>query len=180
MAKTRKQPDKKKAAPEPVDVAKELAEALAEKKPPASSRYQTEPQRIPQTGERVLRPGSDTEYEITYVAPGNSYVNIGVPRTNFEWRNIDPATLTYLDAPRDSKPAKPPKQVFDVEEIREHVATVQHKTMDELSDELAILKKYLKSKRAPPEAAEDLDAFYKEQEEAWKAIVAKIAELLEE
>lgn len=84
MAKTRKRPSKKKAAPEPVDVAKEFAEALAEKMPPAQSSRKAEAQRIPQTGERLLRPGSDTEYEITFVAPGNSHVNIGVPRTNFE------------------------------------------------------------------------------------------------
>ena len=68
---------------------------------------------------------------------------------------------------------------YNVEEIREHIATVQHKAMDELSDELAILKKYLKSKRVPPDAAEDLDAFRKQQEEAWEASVAKIATRLE-
>lgn len=75
--------------------------------------------------------------------------------------------------------AKPAKPAFDAEEIREHIAIVQHKAIDELSGEIAILKKYLKSKRAPPEATDNL-AFCKQQEEAWEAIVAKISELLED
>jgi hypothetical protein len=40
---------------------------------------------------------------------------------------------------------------FDVEEIREHVATVHHKAIDELSGEIAILKKNLRTKRVPEE-----------------------------
>jgi hypothetical protein len=52
--------------------------------------------------------------------------------------------------------------------------------MDHLSGEIGILKKYLKSKKAPPEVSNDLDAFFKQQREAWESIVAKISDLLEE
>ena len=85
--------------------------------------------------------------------------------------------LTFIER---REPAKvPTKPTFNAEEVREHVATVQHKAIDELNSEIAILKKYLKSKKAPPEASDDLDSFYKQQEQAWEAIVAKISELLE-
>jgi hypothetical protein len=176
-----KQPRKKKAAPEPVDVAKELAEALAEKKPPERFRREAAAsQRIPVAGERVLRPGSDSEYEITWVAPDHNRVHIGVPRTNFEWRNVDPATLTYLDAPRNSQPTKPAKPSFNAEEIEERIAIMQHESIQHISGEIAVLKKYLKSKHVPEEAAEELDALCKDTEERWQAAAAKIAELLEE
>ncbi len=39
--------------------------------------------RVPIYGERVCRSGTDMEYEITYISPDNTYVNIGIPRTNF-------------------------------------------------------------------------------------------------
>lgn len=59
-----------------------------------------------------------------------------------------------------------------------HVVLSQ--AIDELSGEIVILKKYLESKRTHPEASDDLNSFYKQQEEAWEAIVAKIPELLED
>lgn len=52
--------------------------------------------------------------------------------------------------------------------------------MDQLSGDIAILKKYLKSKNLPAEAADELDRLCKDTEENWRAVVAKIAELLEE
>jgi len=54
-----------------------------------------------------------------------------------------------------------------------------HSAIDSLSGELAILKKDLGLKRVSPEAAEDLDAFYKQQEKAWEAVITKIMQLLE-
>lgn len=53
--------------------------------------------RIPLTGEHVRRTGSDTEYEITYVAPDGSYVHLAFLHTNLEHRYIDVATLNYLE-----------------------------------------------------------------------------------
>jgi hypothetical protein len=51
--------------------------------------------------------------------------------------------------PRAPYAGQTAKTAFDAEEIREHIAIVQHKAIDELSGEIAIRKKYLKSS-APP------------------------------
>lgn len=50
--------------------------------------------------------------------------------------------------------------------------------MDQLSGDIAVLKKYLKSKGV--RAAEDLDQLCKDNEKSWQTAVAKIAKLLEE
>jgi|SRR5215472_224488 len=57
------------------------------------------------TGERIRRTGSDMEYEITYVSPDNTYtyVNIGIPRTNFERRSFRFTFLLSFDISRTSR-----------------------------------------------------------------------------
>jgi len=40
--------------------------------------------RVPIYGERVRRSGSDMEYEITYVSPDNTYVNVD-SKSNVPW-----------------------------------------------------------------------------------------------
>ena len=154
-SKTRQKPAPKEEAPQPILQA-----------------------RVPIYGERVRRSGSDMEYEITWVSPDNLRVHIGIPRTNFEHRNVDAAILTYLDEPIPT--AKPTKAVVNAPEVMEHVAAVHHSVLDHLSGELAVLKKYLKAKHVPADAGEELDTLCKEHEEAWKIIVAKIKELLGE
>jgi hypothetical protein len=47
----------------------------------------------------------------------------------------------------------------------EHVAVVQHSVLDHLSGELAILKKYLKTKHVRADAGEELDTLCKKHEE---------------
>jgi hypothetical protein len=49
-----------------------------------------------------------------------------------------------------------------------------------LSGDIAVLKKYLKSKGVAPEAAEELDHLCNDTEESWRDAAAKIAELLED
>jgi hypothetical protein len=172
-----KQPRKKKAAPEPVDVAKDLAEALAEKPQAKPSRHAEAPDA--QVGDRVTI--NDSKVGSVYMVTGVSgdTVNLNIPGTNLERFRVPISNLTFVDkAPRPA--AKPAKPAFYAEEIRERLDAVQHSNIDHLSGEIAILKKYLMSKRAPSDAIEDLEAFRKQQEEAWNAIVAKISELLEE
>ena len=57
---------------------------------------------------------------------------------------------------------------------------MQHQSVQHLSGEVAVLKKYLKSKRVPEEALGELDLFCKDTEERWQVAVAKISKLLEE
>ena len=118
------------------------------------------------------------EYEITYVSPDSRFVHIGIPRTNFEHRHVAVTALIFLEQSRVT--TKPARRPIDTDKIRERLDTVRHGIMNHISGELAILKKYLKSKRVYAEVAEDLDAFCKEQEDAWHAVVAKIKSRLEE
>ena len=55
--------------------------------------------RVPIYGEHVRRSGSDMEYEITYVSPDGGSVHIGIPRTNFEHRNVAVSALIFLEEP---------------------------------------------------------------------------------
>ena len=119
--------------------------------------------RVPVIGERVRRPGSDTEFEITFISVDYRQVHIGIPRTNFEYRNVEASTLTYLEQ-RETLPAKP---YVDVDLVMEHVASVQRTALPNLASELATLKKFLKSKRVPAEAVEELDTIREGQEAAW-------------
>lgn len=85
--------------------------------------------------------------------------------------------MERLEPARAQKPAKP---VFDVAELTERIASVQHSNMDQLSGEIAVLKKYLKSKRVPEEATDELDSLCQQHKEAWTNAVGKIRTLLEE
>src|SRR5215469_6654030 len=130
--------------------------------------------RIPVIGERVRRPGSDTEFEITFVSIDNRQVHIGIPRTNFEYRNVEASTLTYLEQ-RESLPAKP---YVDVDRVMEHVASVQRTALRNLGTELAALKKFLRAKRVPAEAVEELDTIREQQEKTWDTTITKIRKML--
>jgi hypothetical protein len=130
--------------------------------------------RIPVIGERVRRPGSDTEFEITFVSVDYRQVHIGIPLTKFEYRNVEASTLTYLE----QWAARPAKPYVDVELVMEHVASVQSTALRNLAGELATLKKFLKSMRVPAEAVEELDTIREQQEEAWDSTIAKIRNML--
>jgi hypothetical protein len=133
--------------------------------------------RVPIYSERVRRSGSDTEYEITYVSPDNSYVHIGIPRTNFEHRHVAVSGLIFLAESRT--PPKPTKPTYNIEDIEERLVSVQHSSVEALSGEIAILKKYLRGKRVPKEVLEELDALCHDNEQRWQEAVSKIAKLLE-
>jgi hypothetical protein len=117
--------------------------------------------RVPIYGERVRRSGSDMEYEITYVSPDNTYVNIGIPRTNFEHRHVAVAALIFVEESRT--PPKPTRPAYNIEAIEERLAVAQHSSVQELSGEIAILKKYLRTKHVPEQALEELDALCHDQ-----------------
>ena len=133
--------------------------------------------RVPVMGEKVQRPGSDTIYEITFVGFEAKYVHIGIPRTVFEHRNVDPATLIYLDQPQTrTKPAPPPPR--DTTAIREHIENIHHSAMESLSGEIAILKKYLKSERVPEDILAELDELCEDTEKRWHAALERINQML--
>jgi len=61
----------------------------------------------------------------------------------------------------------------------EHVASVQRTALRNLAGELATLKKFLKSKRVPVEAVDELDTIRERQQEAWDTTIAKIRNMLD-
>ena len=138
-----------------------------------------EPPPIPQVGDRVTLGSSDTVFIVTRASSDGKDVDLNLPGTNIERFRVPTDELKFVDlAPRP--PSKPARPRINVEEVRERLATAQDSSMDQLSSDIAILKKYLKSKGVPTEAAEELDHLCKDTEESWHAAVAKIAELLEE
>ena len=70
-----------------------------------------------------------------------------------------------------SKPAKP---TIDVKAVREHLITAQHSSMDQLSGDIAILKKYLRSKGIRSSAIDELDDLCEATEKRWAAVVEEI------
>jgi hypothetical protein len=153
-SKTRKKPAPKEEAPQPL----------------------LQP-RIPIYGERVRRTGSDMEYEITYVSPDNAYVNIGIPRTNFEHRHVAVSALIFLEESRT--PPKPAKPTHNLEAIKEHLAAAQHASTAETSGQIAILKKHLRGRHVPEEVLEELDDLSRDNEQRWQGAVSSIQKLLE-
>jgi hypothetical protein len=133
----------------------------------------------PRIGDRVSIGSSDTIYIITRASADGKDVDVNLPGTSLERFRVPVEDLKFIDlAPRT--PSKPAKPSINIEEVRERLATAQHTSMDQLSGDVAVLKKYLKSKRVPAEAAEELDRLCKDAVETWRTAVAKIAELLEE
>jgi hypothetical protein len=177
MAKTAGKSRKKIPQKPKPDIAKELAEALSEK-PSKPARPADTP--TPQVGDKVVLTDSKVGmvYEVSYVSSDGREVNLHLPGTNLERFRINPDDLTFVERQAPAKvPAKP---AFDAEEIRERIASVQQICMDHLIGEIAILKKYLKSKRVPPAATEELDALCKSTEGCWETTVDRLARLLEE
>jgi hypothetical protein len=164
---------KKTPAKPTVSVEEQLAEALAEKPDKSTAKHAA--RRVPTVGERVSIGSSPTVFSITRVSGKD--VDLQLPGTVVERFRVPVDDLRYIDEPKAvSKPTKPH---INLEEVRERIATAQQNSIDQFSGDIAILKKYLKSKSVPAEAAEELDRLCEDTEERWQAAVAKIAELLE-
>jgi hypothetical protein len=171
-----KQPRKKAPAQSTISVEEQLAEALTEKPNKITAEHANA--RLPTLGERVSIGSSGTVFSITRVSEKD--VDLQLPGTNIERFRVPVDDLRYLDAPKEpSRSSKPAKPSINLEEVRERIATTQQSSIDQFSGDIAILKKYLKSKSVPAEAAEELDRLCEDTEERWQAAVAKIAELLE-
>ena len=89
--------------------------------------------------------------------------------------------LQYLDAPKEaSRSSKSVKPVISLEEVRERITTAQQSSIDQFSGEIAMLKKYLKSKGIDQDALDELDDLCNDTEKRWHAAVESIEGLLED
>ena len=134
-----------------------------------------EPPPAPQVGDRVTLGTSDTVYIVTRASSNGKDVDLNLTGTNIERFRVPVDDLKFVDlAPRP--PAKPAKPTINVEEVRERLATAQHASMDQLGGDIAILKKYLKSKGI--DAAEELDRLCRQTESRWADAIEAISKPL--
>jgi hypothetical protein len=109
----------------------------------------------PHVGDRVSLGSSDTVYVVTRASANGKDVDLNLFGTNIERFRVPTGELKFVDlAPR--APAKPATPSVNVDEVREHLVTVQQSSMEQLGGDIAILKKYLKSKGVPSDAAVDV------------------------
>lgn len=138
---------------------------------------------MPQVGDKVTKPRSESVLEITHVSQDGQEVNLQLPGTNLEWFRVKTDTLTFVErkAPaRTSNPFTHAEPVLDVGEVMERIAAVQEENLKRLEDDIDILKVYLKTQRAPKLAISALEGLTIEQHVSWKKAVKEIEELLEE
>jgi hypothetical protein len=170
-----KQPRKKAPTLPTVSVEEQLAEALFEK--PNKTTAEHANARLPTLGEKVSIENSGTVFSITRVSEKD--VDLQLPGTNIERFRVPVDDLRYLDAPKEpSRSSKPGKPAINLEEVRERIATAQQSSIDQFSGDIAILKKYLKSKDIGAAALEALDALCEDTEKRWIAVAETISEML--
>jgi hypothetical protein len=119
-----------------------------------------------------------TVWTILFVSYSGKEVGLHVPKTKLERFRVPVSDLNFVDDPRPSKPKEPEKPKIDAEEVREHFAAVQHSMVEHRQGEVAVLKKWLRSKGVS--AGETLDEFADAAETSWKEAVESIDGLLEE
>jgi hypothetical protein len=131
----------------------------------------------PQVGDRVSM-GTETVYSITRVNPDGRDVNLQLPGTNIERFRISVDDLKPTEPVRQAS-SKPTQPTINLEEVRERISTAQQSSVDQFSGDIAILKKYLKSKGIEAAALEELDSLCEDMEKRWNAAVETISGLLE-
>ena len=170
MATKRKPP--KKA--ELIDVSARLAEALAEKQQTESHAHQD----TPVVGDIVTVGTGKSQLRITKVYDNGQAVDLDLPGTNLERFRVPVEDLNFVER-QPRKPKEPEKPKIDAAEVREHIAAVHHSIIEHINGEIAILKKYLKSKGVSPSTSGSLDEFCKTTEAGWKDAVEAIEKALE-
>ncbi len=171
MATKRKPP--KKA--EPPDVSARLTEALAEKQKAEGQTHQD----TPVVGDIVTVGTGKSELRITKVYDNGQAVDLELPGTNLERFRVPVEDLNFVER-QPRKPKEPEKPKIDVEEVREHIDAVHHSIIEHINGEIAVLKKYLKSKGVTSSSAGSLDEFCRTTEAGWKDAVEAIDKALEE
>ena len=132
-------------------------------------------------GDRVTM-GTEVVYSITRVSMDGRDVDLEMPGTNVQRFRVSVDVLKSIDPVREPSRAvsTPNKPKVNLEEIRERIATAQHSSINQFSGDIAILKKYLKSKGIEAAALKELDSLCEDLEDSWKAAAEAISKVLEE
>jgi hypothetical protein len=174
MAKSKQAAKKKSTKPTSspsASIEERLARSLA-RKPQKPAPEDDQPQ--VSVGDKVTFPQSDTIYTITRVSPSGKQVDLTLPGTNIERFRVNIDDLDFLTRSTPRRPPKPVKPAIDIEAVREHLDTAQHSSMDQLSGDIATLKKYLRSKGVRASAIDELDSLCEATEKRWAAVVEEI------
>ncbi len=174
MAKSKQ--SRRKTSGSAADIAGSLQESLFQSK--SSRTSQPDEPAPPSVGDRVTFYQSDTVYTVSRVSPSGTQVDLRLEGTNIERFRVPIADLDFLDRRTPRQPPKPAKPAIDIEAVRERLTTAQHSNMDQLSGDIAILKKYLRSKGIPTVAILKLDDLCEETERRWAEVVAEIMDSL--
>jgi hypothetical protein len=135
---------------------------------------------MPQVGDRVTKPRSESVLEITHVSHDGDEVNLNLPGTNLEWFRVKTDTLTFVERrPSPGKSSAKPS-TLDTAGVMKRIAVVQRESLQRLDDDIDILKTYLKTQRAPKATIEALEGLTIDQHKSWKATIDRIKDLLEE
>jgi hypothetical protein len=149
----------------------EFAESLAD----AADTFE---ERSPLPGDRVTVSNGSTVWTILSVSHSGNEVGLHVPNTKLERFRVPVSDLSFVDSPRPAKPKEPEKPKIDTEEVREHLASVHHSMIEHMQGEVAVLKKWLRSKGVS--ASQPLDEFADAAETSWKEAVDAIIGLLDD
>ncbi|HTF66739.1 MAG TPA: hypothetical protein VK638_29050 [Edaphobacter sp.] len=167
---TKRKPPKKA---EPVDISKSLFDALAQKPEPESRQHHDGPV----VGDMVTVGSGTSVYTVLSVSQNGREVNLHIPGTNLERFRVPVRDLTIAgQAPR--KPKEPEKPQIDKEDVREHLVSTQHSSMHHFEGDIALLKKYLKSKGLPSSTADELDELRTDIEDRWGSAIESIMDKL--
>jgi hypothetical protein len=130
---------------------------------------------VPQIGDRVIPERSDSEWKISEVRYEGKYVNLELPGTNLTRRHVDVSTLAFIErvAPTTVGSFRDPSA------ISKRIATIQRESLERLDDDIAVLKKYMKTEDAPTATIVALDILSNELHASWQAAVERIDELIE-
>jgi hypothetical protein len=130
---------------------------------------------VPQIGDRVIPERSDSEWKISEVRYEGKYVNLELPGTNLTRRHVDVSTLEFIErvAPTTVESFRNPSA------ISKRIATIQRESLERLDEDIAVLKKYMKTEDAPTATIVALDTLSNELHASWQAAVERIDELIE-
>ena len=120
-----------------------------------------------------------SELRVTKVYHDGQAVGLELPGTNLERFRVSSEDLNFVER-QPRKPKEPEKPKIDAEAVRGHIDAVHHSIIEHINGEIAVLKKYLKSKGVSSSAADALDEFSSTTETGWKAAVEAIDDMLEE
>jgi hypothetical protein len=150
---------------------------------PRKKNADLEPPPMPQIGDKVTKPRSESVLEVTSVSRDGDEVNLQLPGTNLQWFRVRSDTLTFVERKAPAKTSNPfttAEPVFNAGEVMARIHTVERENLQRLKEDIAILTKYLMTQNVPKGAVDALEGLSRKQEESWETAVERIEELIEE